>query len=134
MRVAVIMRMFVFMLVRMWSAVIMGVNPVGSMAVQEVGVVVSLGHDPLEEVGRMFRQLLRYLFLVCLGFGVRVEVEVVVQRSIGAAEGQDAMLARERAVVDVRRTPEVAAGGQIPELHHPGRSPDVVRLLRAIVE
>ncbi len=65
--------------------------------------------------------------------GPRIEVEVVVQLAVGAADRQRAELAAEGAVVDVRRAPEVAAGRQVAELHHPGRAPDVVRLLRAVV-
>ena len=92
-----------------------------------------MGVHPLVELRVAVEQAARGAFLVLFDVGPRIEVEVVVELGIRAPDGEDAELGGERAVVDVRRAPEVAAGRQVAELHHPGGAPDVVRLLTAIV-
>ncbi len=60
-------------------------------------------------------------------------MEVIEQLGIGTANRNTTELTRKRAMVNVRRAPEIATCGQVAKLHHPGRTPQMVTFLRAIM-
>ena len=96
-------------------------------------VVMPVGVDPLIEIGLPLHDAIGRTLAIFFDVGPRIEVEMVVELSIGSADRQNTELRGEGAVVDVRRAPEITARGQVTELHHPGVSPDVIRLLTAVV-
>lgn len=110
---------FGIMLVQVRACMVMGVNPIGPVAVKEIRVVVAMRRHPLEKVWLLPGEFPGHRLLVFLQRGVGLEMEVVVKFSVRAAEGQDALLAGESAMVDIRGTPEIPARGQVAELHHP---------------
>ena len=65
--------------------------------------------------------------------GPGIVMEVIKQSGVCATQGDTAIFGGKSPVVDVGRTPEVTAGGNLTELHHPGGAPQVIGLLRAIM-
>ena len=82
-------------------------------------MVMPVGVDPLVQIGLPVLHTARRTLTVFLNVGPRVEVEVVIQLSVRTPDRKDAELRGKRAVVNVRRTPEVTAGWQVTKLHHP---------------
>lgn len=91
-----------------------------SVVVFEVDrMIMPVGVDPLIEIGLPLHDAIGSAIAIFFDIGPGIEMEVVVELGIGATDSQDAKLRGKGTVVDVGRPPEVTAGGQVAELHHP---------------
>ena len=129
---------------RLWPVTAVGINDLSHIGLRWVDMimrvfkvmghmVVVLGQDPLVHGRPLSRPTGCRTLRVFLWRRIRIMMEMVVQIAVGTANGENAMLRGEAPVVDIGRPPEVATGGEIAELHHPGRAPDVIGLLGNVV-
>ena len=60
-----------------------------------------------------------------------IVMEMIKQFGVGPTQCDTAILRGKGTVIDIGWTPEIAPGGDVAKLHHPGSAPQMVALLRA---